>query len=140
MGSCKNIELRSIWKGKCVYCDKELTRSESTKDHWVPKIKGGLNGKYNYVLSCKPCNMAKSAVDGYSFILSNNILKNRGLLGRLKSIYLTEKKIHGIETQLLKNFMELYNSPHKHDRELAIRALNSHAHKNRLPKNLQPKA
>ena len=42
---------------KCHYCDSMAT----TRDHIVPKVKGGRNARWNLVPSCRLCNQAKGA-------------------------------------------------------------------------------
>lgn len=43
----------------CNWCNKQLTRKESTLDHIVPLSRGGLNHHNNYVLACKECNQQR---------------------------------------------------------------------------------
>ena len=45
----------------CHYCRKMLAVSSTTIDHIVPRALYGVNAKWNYVLSCEPCNRAKGA-------------------------------------------------------------------------------
>jgi len=40
----------------CNWCEKEVTREESTVDHVIPLHRGGLDNNNNIVLSCEPCN------------------------------------------------------------------------------------
>ena len=42
----------------CVYCGR--VAKNLTKDHVVPKSKGGATGASNIVLACKPCNQVKA--------------------------------------------------------------------------------
>ena len=46
-------------KGRCAYCGKELSRTEATIDHILPKSRGGKTTWENVVLSCKKCNCDK---------------------------------------------------------------------------------
>jgi hypothetical protein len=41
----------------CHYCER---RQATTKDHIVPKAKGGQNANWNYVPACQPCNNKKA--------------------------------------------------------------------------------
>lgn len=41
----------------CHYCGEIAT----TKDHIVPKVRGGLNRQWNYAPSCFDCNLRKGA-------------------------------------------------------------------------------
>lgn len=45
-------------KDQCVYCDEPLTERTRTRDHFVPRSKGG-RGSDNIVPSCSMCNNAK---------------------------------------------------------------------------------
>lgn len=49
----------------CVYCGVELTldaeqNNTISADHFVPKSKGGHNGKRNIVTACRPRNTKKA--------------------------------------------------------------------------------
>lgn len=55
-------EIKSLlirFGGKCFYCSKELQPSEGTRDHLVPKSKGGPRSIFNMVPSCRKCNTIK---------------------------------------------------------------------------------
>jgi 5-methylcytosine-specific restriction endonuclease McrA len=54
-----NRDLYNKYGGRCVYCGNPVTFQEATKDHRVPKSKGGGNFKYNLLLACKDCNQYK---------------------------------------------------------------------------------
>jgi hypothetical protein len=43
----------------CHYCGVTLQRPRLTRDHIVPRDKGGLSAPWNIVLACHPCNNAK---------------------------------------------------------------------------------
>ena len=53
----KNIFIRD--KGKCQYCNKNLSYNSSTIDHVIPRSKGGSSMWNNLVLCCGPCNIKK---------------------------------------------------------------------------------
>lgn len=57
--SRQNIYLRD--GGKCQYCEKEVTMSDATFDHVVPRSKGGKTDWENIVISCLPCNLKKGS-------------------------------------------------------------------------------
>lgn len=50
-------------KGKCYWCDKDVPLKKATRDHVVPRSKGGLNIFRNVVMSCEPCNHDKDNLD-----------------------------------------------------------------------------
>jgi len=47
------------FKIQCHYCKKRFFFGELTKDHVVPKSKGGRDIVENVVPACGPCNQAK---------------------------------------------------------------------------------
>lgn len=64
----KAYTLSEILSGKdfhrqyCFYCEKIIESSaDLTKDHIIPKSKGGSNKKNNIVISCKHCNNSKAS-------------------------------------------------------------------------------
>ena len=46
--------------GLCQYCEKKVSRDESTIDHVLPRSKGGLTTWENCVLACSKCNTKKA--------------------------------------------------------------------------------
>jgi 5-methylcytosine-specific restriction endonuclease McrA len=46
----------------CHYCDKELSRTDKTLDHKVPKSQGGDTSYENCVLACRKCNKEKNCM------------------------------------------------------------------------------
>lgn len=53
----------------CAYCNTRLTRRSVTRDHVVPRSKGGSNGPDNLVPCCQPCNLQKSNKPLWKFLL-----------------------------------------------------------------------
>lgn len=52
----------NIWsrdRGRCQYCNKEVSRDTYTFDHIIPKSKGGQTNWTNIVTACQPCNTKK---------------------------------------------------------------------------------
>lgn len=45
--------------GICTYCGRSFSASALTRDHIIPKVKGGKNTWRNCITSCKPCNNYK---------------------------------------------------------------------------------
>jgi len=46
-------------KNLCAYCGNQFTKNQLTKDHIVPRSKGGKNTWTNLVTCCKKCNGKK---------------------------------------------------------------------------------
>lgn len=46
----------------CFYCGKPLSRQKATKDHVVPRSKGGSNAQRNIVDACRKCNGDKGCL------------------------------------------------------------------------------
>jgi len=44
---------------KCAYCNKPLTLKSITKDHVIPRCRGGKDSLLNVVACCSPCNGKK---------------------------------------------------------------------------------
>lgn len=53
-------QLYNIYDGECQYCLKKIPFASSTRDHVLPRSKGGSNADDNIVLSCHKCNNKKS--------------------------------------------------------------------------------
>jgi len=58
-------QLYSVYSGICQYCLKEISFAVATRDHVLPRSKGGSNQDDNIVLSCKKCNSRKGAHHPY---------------------------------------------------------------------------
>ncbi len=52
----------------CFYCDAFMTAAIVTKDHIVPRCRGGGSGDDNLVACCLFCNGTKSDLDAMVFI------------------------------------------------------------------------
>lgn len=57
--SCKIGNLAKFYNFKCVYCLKEFGISGLTKDHVIPRIRGGKTNWGNIVPACFRCNSSK---------------------------------------------------------------------------------
>jgi hypothetical protein len=66
-------QLYGIYAAKCQYCLKTIPYSQATRDHLVPRSKGGGNGADNIVLSCKKCNTKKSNKFPYYNIVGGEV-------------------------------------------------------------------
>jgi hypothetical protein len=73
-------------KEKCCYCGNNLHITGITKDHLIPKIKGGNSLKINLKLCCTLCNTAKGSKYAEEF-LYHFILKYRNRKGEKSSKY-----------------------------------------------------
>ena len=51
--------IHKMLNGHCAYCGKKVTLEKITRDHIVPKSKGGGNTVENILPSCKKCNGTK---------------------------------------------------------------------------------
>jgi len=54
-------QIYNLYGGVCQYCKREIKYSAATKDHAMPRSKGGVNYDSNIVLACKKCNNKKAA-------------------------------------------------------------------------------
>jgi CRISPR/Cas system Type II protein with McrA/HNH and RuvC-like nuclease domain len=73
----KTIKLRqlyNIYDRKCQYCLKEIPYSVATRDHVVPRSKGGDNCDSNIVLSCKKCNLRKGSKFPYANVFGSSVV------------------------------------------------------------------
>lgn len=59
----KNERLLAQTDGRCAYCAKPLHWTEATRDHVVPRAKGGKTKLSNLRVSCQPCNQRKADLD-----------------------------------------------------------------------------
>jgi 5-methylcytosine-specific restriction endonuclease McrA len=53
--------------GACVWCGRELWRRDLTREHLVPRSRGGHLTAENAVVACRPCNRRRGSrpVDAY---------------------------------------------------------------------------
>ena len=65
----------------CPYCTKEFPISESTKDHKIPRSRGGKTEPDNIILCCKTCNNKKGALTDKEFLEWKRLefIRNGGL-------------------------------------------------------------
>lgn len=52
---------------RCHYCPAILNDQNRTKDHKIPRVRGG-RGKDNYVFACRKCNPEKADTPYEEFI------------------------------------------------------------------------
>ncbi len=52
-----NVYLRD--NRRCQYCGRQVSRSEATYDHILPRAQGGRTTWENIVIACVPCNQKK---------------------------------------------------------------------------------
>lgn len=62
--------MRLVFEKYCCYCGKELNKNDTdfTKEHLVPKSKGGNDSLYNKKPCCKNCNSWRSNMPLSSFL------------------------------------------------------------------------
>lgn len=53
-------QLYYVYGGECQYCLKKIPYTAATRDHVLPRSRGGSNDDSNIVLSCLKCNSKKS--------------------------------------------------------------------------------
>lgn len=54
-------QIFNLYGGVCQYCHKPIKFSLATKDHLLPKSKGGKDYDRNIVLACRKCNNKKAS-------------------------------------------------------------------------------
>jgi CRISPR/Cas system Type II protein with McrA/HNH and RuvC-like nuclease domain len=62
-------------KFQCYYCREYLTDLNRTKDHVIPKSKGGKLSKDNKVFACRKCNRNKGDLTIEEWIEKLKVLK-----------------------------------------------------------------
>jgi 5-methylcytosine-specific restriction endonuclease McrA len=80
--SGQSISLRrlyDIYKGVCQYCYEKIPYSAATKDHCLPKSKGGSNDDFNLVLACWECNNKKDSHFPYYDIHGKEVKPLKGI-------------------------------------------------------------
>jgi 5-methylcytosine-specific restriction endonuclease McrA len=60
----------------CVYCDDDLSDSETHMDHVIPESQGGTTDYNNLQVTCRKCNLAKGVLSESEF---TQRLRNRAL-------------------------------------------------------------
>lgn len=65
----------------CPYCLRTLPLSQATRDHLVPRSRGGKTEPSNIVLACGPCNQKKGSLtpEEYKEWLRLDFIRNGGL-------------------------------------------------------------
>lgn len=65
----------------CPYCLRTLPLKESTKDHIIPRSRGGKSTPDNIVLCCKEDNQRKGALTPEEYVLWKKLefIRNGGL-------------------------------------------------------------
>ena len=66
-------------KGLCPYCRGEVTPSNATWEHIIPRAWGGPNVGKNIILACEGCNSLKSEIESF---VSNAFDKNLPLTSK----------------------------------------------------------
>lgn len=72
--------------GRCIYCGHELTVSNMTVDHIIPKSAGGGDAETNLIACCKECNAKKADQALGVFLLQKGSAKRAAYLNRLNTL------------------------------------------------------
>lgn len=72
--------------GNCIYCGHELTVSNMTIDHIIPKAEGGTDLESNLIACCKECNAKKADQALGVFLLQKGSTKRIAYFNRLSSL------------------------------------------------------
>ena len=56
-----------FYKTRCYYCGDRLHKRNWTRDHVIPRSKGGEDCFENIVEACAPCNVMKADLDVEEF-------------------------------------------------------------------------
>lgn len=80
----KNIINEHIATIVCPYCLEPIPEGHRTKDHKIPKSRGGKTGPTNIVICCDTCNQEKGALtpDEYEIWKKLNFIRNGGLTNK----------------------------------------------------------
>jgi len=64
----------------CPYCLKPMSPKEMTRDHVIPKSRGGKTEESNIIIVCKRCNQEKGALtlEEYKEWKRLNTIRNGG--------------------------------------------------------------
>lgn len=73
----------------CCYCELSISRNEITREHLIPKSKGGKGS--NIAPCCRACNQQKKDMLLIDFILI--LMKQRSNMVKVKVIKRTEVKL-----------------------------------------------
>lgn len=79
-----------------------------TKDHIIPKSKGGLNNKKNYQLMCSKCNLKKDNKLSFTDIRKGHCKNKAKLVKNIIHTNITRKIISKKSRMLLNKFIGLY--------------------------------
>ena len=65
----------------CPYCLQTFPIKDSTRDHLVPRSRGGRTEPANIILCCKECNSQKGALtpEEYAYWKQLEFIRNGGL-------------------------------------------------------------
>ncbi|GAX34484.1 HNH endonuclease [Nodularia sp. NIES-3585] len=55
----KRQQLLKMYGNCCCWCRKQMTKSETTIEHLIPKSRGGSNSISNLRLACFTCNNSR---------------------------------------------------------------------------------
>ena len=94
MGSVVQLaDLLARFASTCAYCCEAIEPGIATRDHDIPRSRGGLNHESNIVLACSRCNGAKEDMTGAEF----RAFLETGELPESYIRYLTAKRLVALE-------------------------------------------
>ncbi len=82
-------QIYNLYGGVCQYCQREIKYSAATKDHHIPRSKGGANYDSNIVLACKKCNNKKA--DRFPFLAVDGAEVKPKIVGNVEFSLLADK-------------------------------------------------
>ena len=88
----------------CVYCDTKIARFE--KDHVLARSQNGSNRISNLILSCRPCNQAKSNLSVQTFLAKDPVRLAR-ILKQLKTPLRDAAAVNATRNRLLLEMIKL---------------------------------
>lgn len=95
--------------GHCIYCGHELTVSNMTIDHIIPKAEGGTDSESNLIACCKECNTKKADQALGVFLLQKGSAKRIAYFNRLSNL-IKGKRISPEKGRVLQGNPPMYAS------------------------------
>ena len=71
----KFAEFRAKTKRICYFCNKKLSKKNSTVEHLLPSSRGGSNDESNLAIACAPCNAEKDNLTVQEYEVYKNLVE-----------------------------------------------------------------